>query len=70
MTWYKNMSDHSEAKLEPFDGSDFTCITFKPDLKKFHMRELDDDIVDLMMKRVYDIAGIIGGNVKVQLNGK
>ena len=35
----------------------FTCISFKPDLAKFGMTKLDDDIVSLLTKRVYDIAG-------------
>jgi DNA topoisomerase-2 len=34
------------------------------------MKKLDEDIVDLMKKRVYDMAGIIGGSVRVFLNGK
>ena len=70
MRWSKNMSTHTEANIVPYSGDDFTCITFEPDLKKFNMKELDDDIVDLMEKRVYDLAGIIGGNVKIHLNGK
>ena len=44
-------------------------MTFKPDLAKFKMTELDDDIVGLMMRRAYDVAGTSGG-VKVYLNGK
>ncbi|VDN30085.1 unnamed protein product, partial [Cylicostephanus goldi] len=35
----------------------FFQITFKPDLKKFKMHELDDDIVGLMCRRAYDVAG-------------
>lgn len=35
----------------------FTRISFKPDLQKFGMTKLDDDIVALLTKRVYDIAG-------------
>lgn len=34
------------------------------------MKSLSDDIVDLMTKRVYDMAGVIGGSVKVYLNGR
>ncbi len=34
------------------------------------MRNLDKDILDLMYKRVYDMAGVIGGSVKVYLNNK
>lgn len=36
---------------------DYTCVTFKPDLKKFKMDKLDEDIVALFTKRVYDMAG-------------
>lgn len=52
------------------DGKDFTCITFKPDLRRFGMEKLDDDIVSLMTKRVYDLAGTTPATVKVKLNGK
>jgi DNA topoisomerase-2 len=33
------------------------------------MDKLEQDIVALMKKRVYDIAGIFGGKMKVSLNG-
>uniref|UniRef100_A0A3Q2YG68 Histidine kinase/HSP90-like ATPase domain-containing protein n=1 Tax=Hippocampus comes TaxID=109280 RepID=A0A3Q2YG68_HIPCM len=31
-TWQNNMSKTSEPKLKFFDGDDFTCVTFQPDL--------------------------------------
>jgi DNA topoisomerase-2 len=31
---------------------------------------LDDDIVSLLVKRAYDIAGVTSSKVKVYLNGK
>jgi DNA topoisomerase-2 len=34
------------------------------------MERLDDDIISLMKKRVYDLAGITDKRVKVKLNGK
>jgi DNA topoisomerase-2 len=34
------------------------------------MTVLDKDIVSIMYKRVYDLAGITPSNVKVKLNGK
>jgi DNA topoisomerase-2 len=34
------------------------------------MKALDEDIVALMTKRVYDIAGVTDGKVGVILNGK
>jgi DNA topoisomerase-2 len=49
---------------------DYTCITFKPDLKRFGMDRLDEDIIALMTKRVYDLAGVTPASVKVKLNEK
>jgi DNA topoisomerase-2 len=34
------------------------------------MQRQDRDIIDLMRKRVFDMAGVIGGSVKVFLNGE
>ncbi|XP_068119452.1 DNA topoisomerase 2-alpha [Hyperolius riggenbachi] len=68
-SWTNNMSDTGEAKIKAFDGEDYTCITFQPDLSKFKMQTLDKDIVALMSRRAYDVAGSSKG-VKVFLNGK
>lgn len=46
-------------------SENWTCVTFKPDLAKFGMSELEDDTVALMRKRVYDLAGVLGKGVKV-----
>lgn len=43
----------------------WTCITFYPDLERFGMAELEAETVELMRKRVYDMAGILGKTVKV-----
>ncbi|CAG8622241.1 2429_t:CDS:10, partial [Paraglomus occultum] len=48
---------------------DFTRITFKPDLSKFGMTEIDADTEALLIKRVYDLAGSVK-NIKVFLNGE
>ncbi|KAM4691900.1 LOW QUALITY PROTEIN: DNA topoisomerase 2-alpha [Rhinophrynus dorsalis] len=68
-TWTNNMSNTADAKIKSFDGEDYTCITFQPDLSKFKMTVLDKDIVALMSRRAYDVAGSSKG-VKVFLNGK
>ena len=34
------------------------------------MERLDDDIISLMTKRVYDLAGITDSKVRVKLNGQ
>ena len=69
MTWRNNMSSKSSPEISEFDKSDFTNVTFEPDLEKFGMDSLDNDIVALLKKRVYDMAGILP-KVKVQLNGE
>ncbi|CAM4635516.1 unnamed protein product [Leuciscus chuanchicus] len=68
-TWQENMGKTSEGKIKYFDGDDFTCVTFQPDLAKFKMEKLDKDIVALLTRRAYDVAGSCRG-VKVMLNGK
>ncbi|XP_010618301.1 DNA topoisomerase 2-alpha isoform X3 [Fukomys damarensis] len=67
-TWRDNMGRAGEMELRPFSGEDYTCITFQPDLSKFKMQSLDKDIVALMVRRAYDIAGSTK-DVKVFLNG-
>jgi len=53
-----NMSRKDEPSIKENKATkDFTCVTFKPDLKKFKMDKLDEDIVALFTKRVYDMAG-------------
>lgn len=54
---------------------DYTKITFKPDLERFHMTHLDSDTVALLSKRAYDIAGSMGNSrggkkLSVCLNSK
>ncbi|XP_053322154.1 DNA topoisomerase 2-beta [Spea bombifrons] len=68
-TWSNNMLKSTEPKIKHFDGDDYTCITFQPDLAKFKMEKLDKDIVALLTRRAYDVAGSCKG-VKVMLNGK
>lgn len=65
----KNMSEKEEPVIKSYFKEDFTKITFKPDLKRFGMDGLEDDILSLMYKRVYDLAGILK-NVKVYLNNE
>ncbi|KDP43495.1 hypothetical protein JCGZ_16782 [Jatropha curcas] len=52
------------------EGENWTKVSFKPDLVKFNMNVLEDDVVALMRKRVVDMAGCLGKTVKVELNGK
>jgi DNA topoisomerase-2 len=65
-----NMSEKGKPKIVDYAGADFTKITFWPDLARFGMKKLDDDIVGLMMRRAFDIAGSTAKKIKVILNGK
>jgi DNA topoisomerase-2 len=64
-----NMSVMGKPKITSNSvGTEFTRISFKPDLAKFGMTELDSDFESLIKKRVYDMAGVVEG-VNVFLNG-
>ena len=63
-----NMSWRSDPDIKPNPkGEEYTRITFKPDLSRFHMTSIDDDFEALLNKRVHDLAGCLRG-VKVYLN--
>lgn len=64
----KNMSKKSPPKISDKSTVDFTEVTFYPDLERFGMESLDEDIVSLMKKRVYDLAGVTHRKVRVYLN--
>lgn len=66
-----NLSNIGKPKITEYSyESDYTMITYEPDLKRFGIKELKDDMVALLMKRVYDLAGISPKKVSVYLNGK
>ncbi|CAM6116025.1 unnamed protein product [Calypogeia fissa] len=66
-----NMSKKTEPEIVKCKANEnWTKVTFSPDLAKFRMSHLEDDVVALMSKRVMDIAGCLGKTVKVDLNGK
>merc|ERR1719424_1016927 len=64
-----NMSQKSTPEVTAYSGAEFTKITFWPDFARFGMTGLDSDIVGLMSKRVYDIAGSTSKRCRVKLNG-
>lgn len=46
-----NMSTRTDPEIKNFSGSDYTSISFYPDLKRFKMGGMDDDLVALLSKR-------------------
>lgn len=67
--WTDNMTNKKKVKITDSDKKGMTKITFKPDLKRFNITSLSDDIISVMKKRVYDIAANTNKNVSVYLNG-
>lgn len=79
--WNDNMGTCHKPKVRKLKASeqkkgDFVKISFIPDLEKFGMTELDDDLVGLLQRRAVDIAGSLGGirpaggkKLSVYLNG-
>eukprot|EP00171_Calliarthron_tuberculosum_P010934 IDg10934t1 len=64
-----NMAIKGEPQIRSGNKKeDWTKVSFSPDLSKFDLMCLDSDIVSLMKKRVYDIAGC-NPKIKVYLNG-
>jgi DNA topoisomerase-2 len=59
MTWYDNMTRSDKPKITATKDrkENWTRVTFKPDLKRFGMQILEDDMIALMKRRVWDIAG-------------
>ncbi|XP_006647737.2 DNA topoisomerase 2 [Oryza brachyantha] len=67
----ENMGKKSEPQITKCkQGENWTRVSFKPDLAKFNMTELENDVVALMRKRVVDMAGTLGKTVKVELDHK
>ena len=69
-TFTNNMLEASEPVISQTNKkSSSTSITFYPDLKRFKLDKLSDDILGIIRRRVYDIAGIMP-SVNVYLNEK
>lgn len=65
----------SPPKLTPMTEKEikeklnFTKVTFKPDLPKFGMNKLTGDVIDLMRRRLFDLAGT-NNSLNVFFNGE
>lgn len=66
----KNMFEKSDPEISKYTKYPYTKITFEPDFNKFKIKELSPDMINLYMKRVYDVNSISSGNLKVNLNGE
>jgi len=65
-----NMKIISSPKISDYSGKPYTKITWISDFKRFGIENYSDDMINLMIRRVYDIAGITDKSVSVYLNNK
>ncbi|EAN80107.1 DNA topoisomerase II, putative [Trypanosoma brucei brucei TREU927] len=68
MRWRNNMLENEEAVITPCDGPDYTVVTFYPDFEKFNLEGFTEDMVLIMQRRVYDIAGCTDKSLCCYLN--
>jgi DNA topoisomerase II len=67
-SFYDNMSRRDDPKITKCKRLPYTRIRFYPDLKRFGMESLEDDIVALMVRRTYDVSALTSSTTKVYLN--
>ena len=68
--WTDNMTRKQQASITACKGQDFTRVTFTPDYRRFGCDGLSDDMLALMTRRVWDIAGTSDRSLSVFINGR
>ncbi|CAK9439862.1 uncharacterized protein LODBEIA_P39620 [Lodderomyces beijingensis] len=69
-TWTDNMTKVVKPKITTLKTKkEYTKITFKPDLSKFGMDSLDEDLLSVLRRRVYDLCGTVK-SCNIYLNDK
>jgi DNA topoisomerase II len=69
MKWTNNMLQHGDAVIVPSDGAaDYTMVTFYPDFARFNVEKFTEDMLLMMKRRVYDVAGCTDKTLKCFLN--
>ena len=62
------MKHKDKPKVTKVKGKPYTKISWIIDFKKFGIKEYTDDMVNLMIRRVYDIAGTTDKKLNVYYN--
>lgn len=60
----------SESGSVKPQSKNYVRVKFKPDLKKFSLKKISEEMVMLMHKRVLDIKAFVGKDVRVRFNNK
>lgn len=64
----QNLDEICPPKISKCSSKPYTKIVFKPDYKRFGLPGLTPDIKNVLLRRVYDVAGITDKDVKVKLH--
>ena len=56
----------NKPKIADYSGKPYTKITWTADFKRFGIENYSEDMINLMMRRVYDIAGITDKKRKME----
>ena len=63
-----NMSIKNEPEITKYTGDSYTQVTFQPDLERFGLKKITNDLKDLFFKRALDIAGVHNKKVTIFIN--
>ena len=72
---YQEFSNNMKVRTEPVitdvakKTTPYTKIIWYPDYERFEMDGTDSQLGNIILKRVYDIAGVTGDDIKVTFNG-
>ena len=64
----KNMTVIAKPTITKSSEKPYTKITWTTDFKRFNIRGFTEDMISLMIRRVYDIAGITDKKLQVYFN--
>ena len=67
-TFENNLDIINKPTITKCSAKPYTRITFKPDYKRFGIDSLSNDMKQLFIKRVYDIASATSKNIKISCN--
>ena len=65
--WEKNMTVCNKPVIKKCPGKPYTKITWKCDFQRFGLQKYSDEMINLMYRRIYDIAGITDKSINVFL---
>lgn len=68
-TFKDNMYVVDLPEITKYTKKPFTRVTFHPDLARFKLTKITDDMFNLMKRRVFDAAALTDKRVKIYFNG-